>query len=305
MNSSEERTEIIYWILSLGSVAFLIADYKLDAEELFISLSVLPYLGVDQNSLAEQKGDLLDEIDCSVVRSRPAGTRGGKVSRRLPARHNRVSNTDYDLPTSTTNLLETIDSGQYQDISEAVENNIHDERENGLPVDKLPDLDGSVKVNLAIFQTSLSSGPAADLQPLKINIQGNAGLMCFCQRNYTQVQRSVLSKPVDMLVNCGMEYANPTSPLASAAPLIPRLDPDGFKFIDDRRLVNKYTKISVPYVEHRAGINEHVKVQILCRISPLPYFLKISLTSRVAYVSVLHSLGQFLLSDSSPTRHDE
>ena len=261
--------------LALVNVTFLVADDELASEDLLIGLPILRHLGIDSKTLLEQKRDLLDGIDCSSVRQYQCATHGGKISRLMLARINRVSNDeieqqkdDFDKPATNVNyfitrnepdpfpdssLLDPIDSDQHDEVANAVEKMVQKSVDNGFPMEKLSTLTRLVNDHIDIFRVSFSSGPPAKFPPLKIDLQPDAKPVRVRLRNYSQAQRDFLSKCVANLVKHNMAYSNPSSPWACAPLLVPKTGPEGFRFTVDLRPVNKFTvryQYPMPNIEH-------------------------------------------------------
>lgn len=247
--------------LALVNVTYLVADDDLAVEDLLIGLPVLQHLGIDTKSLLESKRDVLDGIDCSSVRSSTGTTCGGHVSRLISSRLNRVVDPfDFNTPPDPSrprvnfysvqeevdpfpdkSLLHPIDSAQQEEVSEAIENMVQVATDSGFPNDNLPELKEIVTDHTDIFRTSFSSGPPANIEPLKIDLVPDAKPVRVRLRNYSQDQREFFSATVSKLVDCGMAYPNPTSPWASVPLLVAKPGPAKSWFTVYLRPVNRLT----------------------------------------------------------------
>lgn len=76
--------------LALVNDKYLVSDSDLAVEDLFIGLPVLRLLGVDTKTLFEDRLDLLDGPKCSAMDLKGHSDKGGRVSRPMVARLNRV-----------------------------------------------------------------------------------------------------------------------------------------------------------------------------------------------------------------------
>lgn len=252
--------------LALVNVTFLVADADLSAEDLLIGLPVLQHLGVDSKTLLEERRDLLDGADCSSVRSLSPNSSGGLVSRLMTARLHGLLNSDLETslppdqnldaprphvdyyqvreepdPFPDSSLMDPIDSSQTEEVDSEINNMIDNAVENGFPSAHVSALKKLVSDHTDIFRTSFSSGPPADIPPLKIDLVPEAKPVRVRLRNYSQEQRDFLSETVKNLVSCGMAYPNPSSPWASAPFLVPKPGPSKFRFTVDLRPVNRFS----------------------------------------------------------------
>lgn len=248
--------------LALVNVTYLVADADLAAESLLIGLPVLQHLGVDTKTLLEERRDRLDGADCSAVKAATSGSGGGRVSRLMIARLNRVTNDSVEPvihpddnrhhvdffkvreeadPFPDASLLDPLDADQHDEIQEALESMVQDAKKNGLPGHREAELRRIIFDRKDIFRVSFSSGPPAKVEPLKIDLVSDARPVRVKLRNYSQDQRNFLSNFVEKLVNAGMAYPNPTSPWASAPLLVPKPGPAAFRFTVDLRPVNRFT----------------------------------------------------------------
>lgn len=248
--------------LALVNVTFLVADADLSVEDLLIGLPVLQHLGVDTKTLLEERRDLLDGSDCSSIGAANTGTPGGQVSRLMIARLNRVPNShvstdnpsvdtrprvnyfkvkEEEDPFPDSSLMDPVDSTQSEEVKVEIDNMLQLAVTNGFPTEKLPQLQELVLDHADLFRTSFSSGPPADIPPLKVDLVPDARPVRVRLRNYSQEQREFLSNMVNKLVENGLAYPNPTSPWASAPLLVPKPGPAKFRFTVDLRPINRFT----------------------------------------------------------------
>lgn len=222
-----------------------------------VVLPLLQHLGVDTKYLLEERRDLLDGADCSNIDF--SSTSGSQVSQIMIARLNRSPNFEvgpttvlnnscfrvnyYDVrseqdPFSNLSLLDSPNSAQPNEVEDEVSQIVQVAVSNGLRAEKVMNLKKIVTDHSDIFRTSLSSGPAADVDPLRIGLFPDAKLVKVRLRNYTQNQRNFLSDFVQKLVSFRMAYPNPSSPWSCAPLLVPKAGPSKFRFTVDLRPVN-------------------------------------------------------------------
>jgi hypothetical protein len=213
----------------LVNVTYLVADADLAEGDLLIGLPVLQHLGADTKTLLDRNRDVFDGVDCTGIgKNDDVGTVGRLMTLRLnklPAPQNSAVILDenrprinyYDVrqeedPFPDSSLLDPMDSAQQDDIKEAADDMINQAIDNGLPLQHQPALRKTVLDHMDIFRKTFSSGPPAKVSPLKIDLLPHASPVRVRLRKYSQEQRKFLSSMVAQLVDCGMAYANPTSP---------------------------------------------------------------------------------------------
>lgn len=104
-----------------------------------------------------------------------------------------------------------------------------------------------------VFLTALSAEPLVNVPLPRIKLAPDARPVRVRLRNYSQDQHDLLSKTVKRLVECGMNYPNPTS-LWGRAPLQGcKSGFARFRFTTDLSPVNSYTtryQYPMPDIEH-------------------------------------------------------
>lgn len=253
---------------------------------MLLGLPILQYLGVDTKTLLEDRRDLLDGTDCGKV-SASARTRDGKtgkIGRLMLARLNRVENEavvptrqdntdDADLdaagvrkssvdyyevrdetdPFPDASIIDSLHVDQKQDIEAGMEKMLRDAAGKSLPEDHAGKLEKMVRKNADIFRTSLSSGPPAKVEPLRIELSPDAKPTRVHLQNYSQEQRAFLVRSVTLLVAAGMAYFNPSAAWACALLLVPKDGPSIFRFTVFPRPINRFTlkhQFPMPNLEH-------------------------------------------------------
>lgn len=261
--------------LALMNIKFLVADDELACEELLIGRPVLEHLKVDTNTLLDTNRSVLDGVDCSEIGNPTAAKNGGMVSRIMVSRLNQVQEDEpnsevqgelaADRPRVNYNaarneedpfpdpsLLDPIDSMQHKEVETETEEMLHKAKENGLSTDHSEKMRYLVQSHKNIFRTAFSSGPPADLRPLRIDLTPEARPVKVRLRNYSKEQRNFLDDQMSKLIRAGMVYLNPTSKWACAPLLVPKPGPAKFRFTVDLRPVNKYTErhqFPLPHIE--------------------------------------------------------
>ena len=248
--------------LALQNISFLVADDELACEELLIGLPVLRHLRIDSQTLLENQRATLDGTDCATVPDIVPG--GGLVSRMMISRNSdhdvqpHVTRTERssiskrphvnfnfsrqdDDPFEDSSLLDQVDSDQDSAIQQALDSIVAKAEDNGLPQEYKPQLERMLRSNTNIFRTSLSSGPPADVEPLRVELVHDAQPVKVRLRNYSPAQRQFLDKFMKDLIRCNMVFPNPSSKWASAPLLVPKAGSANFRFTVDLRPVNKYT----------------------------------------------------------------
>lgn len=179
--------------LLLANVSYLVTNAELAVEDLLLGLPVLQHLRVDTKLLSEERRDLLDGTDCSHIES--SSTRGGQVSRRMIARLNGLSieNTTYvslsndglqrvnyfqvntkQDPCQDSSLPDPPDFALSSEVEGETAHMVQVAIENGLPIKALGELQIIISEQSIIFTTSFSSGPAANVALLKVDLFHNA-----------------------------------------------------------------------------------------------------------------------------------
>eukprot|EP00178_Gracilaria_changii_P000257 TRINITY_DN1027_c0_g1_i1.p2 TRINITY_DN1027_c0_g1~~TRINITY_DN1027_c0_g1_i1.p2 ORF type:complete len:1106 (+),score=114.18 TRINITY_DN1027_c0_g1_i1:5972-9289(+) len=246
--------------LALMNISFLISDDDLACEHLLIGEPVLHHLRVDTHTLLDNNRFALNGSDCSTVGNPTSTKASGYVSRLMIARLNdphpapNPTKIDparrrvvYDIvrqeadPFPDPALLDPIDADQHDDIREAAEMMVQMAIKNGMQTAQSRALHEIVHKHINIFRTSLSSGPPANVTPLKIALTPDARPTRVRLRKYSQDQRAFLQKFVSELIRAGMVYPNPSSPWASAPLIVPKPGPARFRFTVDLRPINRYT----------------------------------------------------------------
>lgn len=274
--------------LALVNIKFLVADDDLACEDLLIGRPVLHHLQIDTKTLLELSRKSLDGTDCSNVGRLTLANRGGYVSRIMVSRLNHIRTEEKDLdpdhprinyftarsepdPFPDPSLLDPLDENQHNEIQKATSCMVQSAHLAGLSVTETQDLQDLVNANIDIFRTGLSSGPPADIKPLKIELTQDAHPVQVRLRNYSQTQREFLAAFVDKLVRNGLAYPNPTSPWACAPLLVLKPGPSQFRFTVDLRPVNKFTirhQYPMPNLEHE-----------LCKVSGSSFFASFDLSN--------------------------
>jgi len=248
--------------LALVNITYLVADDDLACEDLLIGRPVLKTLQIDSETMLERNRAVLDGADCSHVGNPIAHKQGGTVSRLMVARLNRIGNfetiTEDDAtaeqprvnyyecrnekdPFPDPSLLDPVDSVQHAHIREAVQRMSKAAAGNGMPQQDVATLEQLISDHMDIFRISLSSGPAAAVDPLRIDLKSDARPVRVRLRNYSKEQREFLEDFVTKLVHHGMAYSNPTAKWASAPLIVPKPGPSRFRFTVDLRPVNNFT----------------------------------------------------------------
>lgn len=189
----------------------LVADADLAVEDLLIGLPVVQHLGVDTKTSSEERRNFLDGFDCSSI---TPVTRSGQASWLMIDRLNRVPNScvvddksldndrprdhfykvsDEEDPFPDTFLLDPVDSAQSNEIKSSIEDMIQVAFENSFPIAHRNDLEELVLDHTDIFRTSFSSGPPAEVTPLKTDLVFDARPVRVRLRNYSQEHRQFLS----------------------------------------------------------------------------------------------------------------
>lgn len=143
-------------------------------------------------------------------------------------------------PFPDPNLRDPIDSDQNEQIRSDVKNISKVARENGISSEHASILDKILAKHLDVFRTTFSSGPAANIPPLKIDLVHDAKPVRVRLRNYSQTQKEFLAEFVNKLLDAGMVFPNPSSPWASAPLLVPKPGAQ-YLFTVGLRPVNKFT----------------------------------------------------------------
>lgn len=257
--------------LALNNATFLVPDGELAAEDLLIGLPILQHLGIDTKAMLEKHRDVLDGADCSTIRS-PSLSTNGKVGRLMIARLNRIegditlneqdttrphvnyySVREEEDPFPDSSLLDPIDSSQESEINDSLIRMMDTASKNGLSEIETEELSKIVNEHKNIFRVSFSSGPPANVEPLRIELVNDAKPVRVRLRNYTQEQREFLADLTKRLIDSNMVFSNPTSPWACAPLLVPKPGPAKFRFTVDLRPVNRYTvkhQFPMPIIEH-------------------------------------------------------
>lgn len=102
-------------------------------------------------------------------------------------------------------------------------------------------LDTMIWKNRNVFRADVSLEPPATFDPLKIELVADTKSVRVCLRDYTQEQRTLLTKQLATLVDCHMAYPSPTPPLVSASLLKPKKGSTKFHFTTDFRPDNRLT----------------------------------------------------------------
>lgn len=112
---------------------------------------------------------------------------------------------------------------------------------NGLPSLLYQRIENMVKSYAEIFHIGLSTGPPAQVPPLKIDLAPDAKPTRVKLRNYSMEQRSFMRTFVAEPMEASMVYSNTTAAWAAAPLLVPKQGPKKLRFTVDPRPVNKYT----------------------------------------------------------------
>jgi len=244
--------------LAVLNISFLVADDDLTSGGLLIGRPVLQHMRVDTKTLLESNRASLDGTDCAdignptiVDKRGHVGTimdkRSAEVEHHIPNQDPNRPRVDYFQsrkeidPFPDASLLDPVDADQGADIDGAISDMLKQAEDNGLKGKHLHRLQKMVMDNVDIFRVGLSSGPAADITPLKIDLTADAKPIRVKLRNYSRDQRDFLNDFVGNLERKGMVYPNPSSPWACAPLLVPKDAPSRFRFTVDLRPVNRFT----------------------------------------------------------------
>ena len=211
--------------LELLNFTFLIADGDLADEDLLIGQPILAHLGIDSRTMLENNRSSLDVTDCSKI-STIATDKSSKVGRVLLARISKntgisrspsVENkldpnrpkSDYTAnrndpdPFPNPSLIDIEDGNQAQDIDSGIEAMLQDALRNGFPQDDFEELKTIVTNHRNVFRTTFSSGPPANVPPLRVLLKPDAVPTIVKLRRYTPSQLAFLRKLQDKLTACG------------------------------------------------------------------------------------------------------
>lgn len=186
-------------------------------------------------------------------------------------RRNYYENSQYQDPFPDQSLLDQVDNNQQEEVSRAILSLVSAATSNGLPEAEQQNLSQLLNDNQDVFRICMSSGPAAKLPPLKIELSTEAKPVRVKLRNYSPTQRQFLSDFVSQLVKKDIIYPNPTACWASAPLLVPKAGPSQFRLTVDLRPVNKYTlrhQFPMPNLE-----------QELCKLSGASYFANLDFSN--------------------------
>ena len=133
-----------------------------------------------------------------------------------------------------------------------------------------------------IFRTSLGKDPPVDVEPMKIEFEGNPRPIKVRQRSYSPEQLKFLKNKVNELADAGYIVRNNTSKWACAPLVVPKPGKEGFRFTVDLRPVNAQTKHAVWPMPHAD--------QMIAKLNGSKCWFKLDF---------LHGYWQFPLADDS------
>lgn len=214
----------------LKYIKSLIADDKVESEDLLMGLPGLHHLRIDTKKQLEENIHDLNGTNCSFEDTQRKER--GRLERLMNARLNRqevgnfaiFSEANANRPRincHTTqkeedqfpdpSLLDHIDADQHKEIKSSVGAMLKLEKDNGLSNKEHKHLEMIVFDHMEIFFCSFLSRPSAKLPPLKIEPTADAKPVEVRWQTYSADQRKFSSFFVKNLVKHGMAYPNPRS----------------------------------------------------------------------------------------------
>jgi hypothetical protein len=158
--------------------------------------------------------------------------------------HSGVTHGDLDVdPIELPRVLE-LPSGNpdpAHDVVDALDTLLERAKDNGVSSSILKELRELVTDFLDIWRISLSGDPPAKLPPLEVQLRPDASPVRVKLRRYPPAQRNFLKQFVDAHIDFGLVYRNLSATWCSAALLVPKPGPAGFRFTVDLRPVNQQT----------------------------------------------------------------